>query len=150
MHTNNQSTWPGAIIGYRKNGTPIRLIAGGAPDGDGDGAGDGQGDGAGTGDNGQRGNTGGDGTGAQGAAGTGQQGSASAGTSSSDDSAARTIAAIRDDFKQERTRRQAAEKRLADLEAARIKDADDTKQRNLALARLSDCPAAKTHRTRRS
>jgi hypothetical protein len=43
MNTNNQSTWPGAIIGYRKNGTPIRLIARGAPDGDTDGAADGQG-----------------------------------------------------------------------------------------------------------
>jgi hypothetical protein len=40
-------TTPGVIIGYGKNGTPIRLIAGGAPEGDDGGAGDGQ-DGAGT------------------------------------------------------------------------------------------------------
>jgi hypothetical protein len=33
MHAVRPSMTPGAIIGYRKNGTPIRLIAGGASEG---------------------------------------------------------------------------------------------------------------------
>jgi hypothetical protein len=58
MHIEHLPTTPGAIIGYRKNGTPIRLIAGGS---EGDGGGDG-GEGS-TGDGGAQGgeNTGGDG-----------------------------------------------------------------------------------------
>lgn len=44
MHKNDLPTTPGAIIGYRKNGTPIRLLAGGS-EGDGDGGEGGTGDG---------------------------------------------------------------------------------------------------------
>lgn len=139
MHANEPLVTPGAIIGYRRNGTPIRLIAGGAPEGDGDG-GTGQ-DGAGTGD-GQQGSTqnddGGTGTGGQGGdGGTGstEPGTQSAGTPPADDSAARTIAAVRDDFKRERAQRQALQKQLDDMAASQTRAAEETKQRNLALAK---------------
>ena len=42
MHELDLPVTPGAVIGYRRNGTPIRLIAGGSGD-NGAGAGDGQG-----------------------------------------------------------------------------------------------------------
>ncbi len=138
MHKIHPSVTPGAIIGYRRNGAPIRLIAGGNGEGDnGDGAGDGQG-GAGAGD-GQTNQPNGDaGTGGQPSGGTG---STEPGTSTppagtpADDAAARTIAAIRDDYKTERAKRQQLEKDLADIKAAQAKQADDTKARDLALAK---------------
>jgi hypothetical protein len=89
MHAHHTSTTPGAIIGYRRNGTPIRLIAGG-PGG---------------------------------------------GASAADDSASRTIAAVREDFKQEPARRQALQKDLDDLKTAQARQAEETQQRNLALAK---------------
>ena len=38
MHSGIWPMVPGAILGYRKNGTPVRLIAGGSDEGDGDGS----------------------------------------------------------------------------------------------------------------
>lgn len=70
--SNTLPTAPGAIIGYRKNGLPIRLLAGGSGDGGdgggtgGDGGNPGSNDGTGTGDGQgqpQNGGTGGDGEG---------------------------------------------------------------------------------------
>jgi hypothetical protein len=43
MRNARASMMPGATIDYGRNGTLIRLIAGGAPEDDGGGAGDGQG-----------------------------------------------------------------------------------------------------------
>jgi hypothetical protein len=143
MHNTHPSMRPGAIIGYRRNGTPIRLIAGGAPDDKGDGAGDGQ-DGAGA-DNGgqQAGGTqdgGSSGTGGQdsnaGTGSSGQAGSTEGGTApAADDSAARTIAAIREDYKQERTKRQALQKDLETIKQQQAQQAEETKQRNRELAK---------------
>jgi hypothetical protein len=117
MHSSyHPSTTPGAIIGYRKNGTPIRLVAGGDETHEGGntstdqesgtvrtGAGDGQ--------NGDQGGTGG-----QPNTGTGSSGTS--GGTAGDDKHARTIEAIRGDFKAERARRQALGKDLADLKTA--------------------------------
>jgi hypothetical protein len=135
MHTNNLPTWPGAIIGYRKNGTPIRLIAGGAPDGDGDGAGDGQGDGAGTGDNGHGGNDGGTGTGGQSDADTGQQqqGSADAGPSPSGEGNA--MRAVREEAKQAKAAARELRAQLQALQAENTRRDQETAARNLALAK---------------
>jgi hypothetical protein len=112
---------PGAIIGYRKNGCPIRIIAGGAPDGDEGGQG-------GTGQDGGTGN-GGAGTGQQdgqngGQGGTGGQpdGGTGSGSGTGGDAdpekTARVIAAIRGDVKTEREKRQTAERELAEVKAA--------------------------------
>ena len=118
MHSSyHPSTTPGAIIGYRKNGTPIRLAAGGDETHEGGNtstdqeAGTGT-TGAGHGQNGDQGGTGG-----QQNAGT-ASGGTSGGTAGDDDKHARTIEAIRGDFKAERARRQALEKDLADLKTA--------------------------------
>ena len=51
-----------------------------------------------------------------------------------DDKTARTIAAIRGEFKDERAKRQAAEKRLADIEAARTADQAEQAKRMDAFA----------------
>lgn len=63
MHIEHLPTTPGAIIGYRKNGSPIRLIAGGSGEGGDGGSTGGEGGEGGTGDGGAQGgeNTGGDG-----------------------------------------------------------------------------------------
>ena len=119
---------PGAFLGYRKNGNPIRVIAGGS---------------------GEDTETPPDGTPAppETPAGTppagdppatspepasGQEPPPAAGDDP--EKTARTVAAIREDFKKERTQRQAAEKRLADLEAASTKRDEDETARNKALA----------------
>lgn len=109
MHKHDELTSPGAIIGYRRNGTPIRLIAGASPEGD------------------EGGSTGADtagdtSTSDTGSEDTGQEGSTSGtGGRSGDtdpDKTSRTIEAIRGDFKTERTKRQAAEQELAGVKAA--------------------------------
>lgn len=139
MRNTNLSVTPGAIIGYRRNGTPIRLIAGGSeptPPGDG-----GSQAGAGAGDGGQAGpSDGGSGTGSGGqdggsGAGGGQTGTGSTGASQGDDDrAARTIAAVREDFKAERAKRQEAERRIAALEAAAQSQQAAEAERNKKLA----------------
>jgi hypothetical protein len=121
---------PGAIIGYHKDGRPIRIVAGGSGEGDpGDsgisttgqdpgagngGAGTGQADSQNTGQSGTGGRTDG-GTGSGDSTGTGPNPGPGTG---SDDHTARTIAAIRDDFKAERARRQTAEQELAAVKEA--------------------------------
>jgi hypothetical protein len=133
MFTTHPSMQPGAIIGYRKSGAPIRLIAGGSGEGDGD-----------TGTTGQEGGTGGDagaGTGQQQDPGSGTAGhdgtgtAASTGDAGDGDKTARTIEAIRGDFKTERSRRQALEQQLTDLKTAQAQQAEQEKARNLALAK---------------
>src|SRR6266705_3404735 len=105
MHTINLPVTPGAIIGYRRNGIPIRLIAGGSGEGDEGGA-----------DNGQQEDAGGGSTGHQPPnPGTTEP---AAGGSTGDDKTARTIEAIRGDFKAERAKRQAAEQEVAAIKAA--------------------------------
>lgn len=133
MHSTIWPTSPGAILGYRRNGTPIRLIAGGSGEGD-EGGTDGQ-DGT---------AEGGGGTGQQdpgtGSEGTSQQdvtapaASAGGSTDAGDDKTARTIAAIRDDFKAERGKRQAAEQKVAEIQAALDTDKADRAKRDKALA----------------
>ena len=141
MHPTHPSTEPGAIIGYRTNGTPIRLQAGGAPeDGDGD-AGDGQGA---TGD-----------AGSQGSNPTMTAALAQVARAHRQDKAAALPAHHRPTTQLHGPSQpsgttssrsgpsgQAAEKRLADLEAARAKDAEDVKQRNLALAKALGLPGS--------
>jgi hypothetical protein len=61
LNTIGLPTEPGALLGFTKHGQPIFLIAGGAPDDDGDGDGDGAGDG--DGDGAEDGADGGDGDG---------------------------------------------------------------------------------------
>ena len=65
MHSTIWPTAPGAIIGYRKKGSPIRLIAGGSGEGDGDG-GEGQDGGTDSGATGSDGTGGGGGEAARG------------------------------------------------------------------------------------
>lgn len=102
------SMLPGAIIGYRRNGTPIRLLAGGS--------GEGEGDTTSTDDTGASADTSeGDDTGHDGDAG-GTGGRAS--TSTGQDDTPKVIAALRNDFKSERGKRQAAEKELTDVKKA--------------------------------
>jgi len=134
MNRNYPSMPPGAIIGYLDNGKPVRIVAGGSGEGEDDTA-TGQGSAAGdaTGDAGQQ--NGQDGTSTAGAVVTGQDGGGSGGTAGGDDKTNRTISAIRDDFKAERSRRQALEKQLADLQAAQNTRAEEDKARNLALAK---------------
>lgn len=137
MHTINLPVTPGAIIGYRRNGTPIRLIAGGSGEGDEGGTDNGQ-DSAtadGSGDTGQQVDAGTGGS-------TGQQpanpgpAEPAAGGSTNGDKTARTIEAIRGDFKAERAKRQAAEQEVAAIKAALEADkAERTKQMDaLAIA----------------
>ncbi|MGH3205114.1 MAG: hypothetical protein ACRDP5_24150 [Streptosporangiaceae bacterium] len=138
----NRPTLPGAIIGYRKNGTPIRLIGGGSEDaGAAGGTGTGQegatgGNGTSTDPNAGGGGDGGGGT--SGATGTGSAastgGGAGGGGGAADDTP-KVIAAIREDYKAERARRQSLEKDLADLKAANTKRDEETQARNLALAK---------------
>ncbi|MCW2904460.1 MAG: putative phage minor structural protein [Streptosporangiaceae bacterium] len=115
---------PGAIIGYRKNGAPIRIIAGAdGREGEGGEGGEGQDGGtgsAGAGGTGQQdGQDGGQaGTGGQAGGGTGSGSEGGSGAGQDDDKTARTIAAIRADFKDERGKRQAAERELADVKTA--------------------------------
>ena len=108
---------PGAIIGYRRNGTPIRLIAGGSGEGEGD-----------TGNTDA--STGNDGTASQqDVSGSDDSGTGTGNTrndrgqSAGDDDGhtAKTVAAIRDEFKNERGKRQAAERELASVKAAQSK-----------------------------
>jgi hypothetical protein len=127
----NLPVTPGAIIGYRKNGTPIRLIAGGSGEGD-EGGSTTEGQEGGTGDSGSDGGQADD-AGSQdpaGNAGTGQDDAAGA----DGDKTAKTIAAIRSDFKDERSKRQAAEKRLGEIQAALDADKAERAKRDKALA----------------
>lgn len=110
MFSTNQLVAPGAIIGYRRSGAPIRLIAGASGEGD------------------EGGGTGQEGTGETGATGedTGQEGDAGGtggrtGTGTGQDDTPRVIAALRSDFKSERSKRQAAEQELAQVKAAQTK-----------------------------
>jgi hypothetical protein len=114
---------PGAIIGYRKNGCPIRIIAGGAPEGDEGGqGGTGQEGGtgaAGAGTGSQEGQDGGQGgTGGQPGGGTGSGSGGNSGGATDPEHTARVIAAIRGDVRTEREKRQAAETELAEVKAA--------------------------------
>lgn len=88
MHSGIWPTVPGAILGYRKNGTPVRLIAGGSGESDGDGS-VGQ-DGGTTGCEG--GGAGGDQPSNSGASGDG------GGSAGGDDQTAKVIAAVRDNY----------------------------------------------------
>lgn len=144
MQEIHPSMRPGAIIGYRKNGAPIRLIAGGRQEpGEGDAGqgGNGQDGGTGAGDGQQGGDHGsgdGDGTGTGGQDDGGEGGQAGSGTSGGqqgDDSAARTIAAVRADFKTERGKRQKLEKDLAAIQQAMAEQKTATDQRNKELAK---------------
>lgn len=134
--TYHPSMAPGTIIGYRRNGTPIRLLAGGS----------GEGDDGGTSNTGQEGGNAGTGQQDTGGGQGGGQGPSNSGTSSTgagsgggagagDDQTAKVIEAIRGDYKAERSRRQALEKDLADLKAAQTQRDEETKARNLALAK---------------
>jgi len=60
---------------------------------------------------------------------------AAGGQPADDDRASRAIAAVREDFKAERAKRQATEKQLADLQASLTAREEADKQRNLALAK---------------
>ena len=142
MRNTHLPTAPGAIIGYRRNGCPIRLIGGGAPEDDDQGS-DGQDGGTGAGDSqdGQDGQEGGD---QQGSGGDGQAGDHDPGPEGTgghqdaragDDSAARTIAALRGDFKTERKRRQDLERDLAAIKQAQADQAQATDKRNKDLAK---------------
>lgn len=143
MHHDMPSS-PGAIIGYRKNGAPIRLQAGGAGDDGGTGA-EGSSDATG----GDTGNptdppAGDSGSGSDPAGsdadGTTGDSSTGSGTPPADDRAARTIAAVREDFKAERAKRQALERDLAAIRAAQEQAAQQTQERNLALAKALGLP----------
>jgi len=131
MHsTHHPPVTPGAIIGYRKNGSPIRLIAGGSGEGETEGGtetdastppaegGTGQQD-AGTSQPPAAAESGSDDTGS---------------TAAADDKTAKTISAIRQDFKDERAKRQAAERRLGEIQAALDADKADRAKRDKALA----------------
>lgn len=129
MQYRTLSTPPGVVLGYRKNGQPIYPIAGGAPD-DGD---------AGTG-------TPAAGDAAQPAAfaapaadpaPTATPATDPAPTADASNNAGKTdrvIAAIREDFKSERAKRQEAEQSLKDLQAALDADKADRAKRDKALA----------------
>jgi hypothetical protein len=132
MHRINLPVTPGAIIGYRKNGTPIRLIAGGSGEGD-------EGGGTTEGQEGNAGNSGGDAGQTDSTDGQEPPEGASSGDgadTSADDKTTRTVAAIRQEFKDERAKRQAAEREVASIKAALEADkAERTKQMDaLAIA----------------
>jgi len=136
MPEHNLPVSPGAIIGYRKNGCPVRLIAGGSGE-EGDQGGEGQegtqeGD-AGTGQQEPGGEP--DGTGSDGA-GRDDKGRFAGRDGKNDDAARtdRTIAAIRQEFKDERAKRQAAEKRVTDIQAALDADKAERQKQMDALA----------------
>lgn len=141
MRTISRPASPGVIIGYKRNGCPIWLIRGGAPeDGEQGSAGTDDGAGAAAGqENGQHEQDGGSGDGTGGRAddagtGTGEsRGSGDGGHG--DDSAARTIAAIREDFKAERGKRQGLERELAAIKEAQATQAAATEQQRKDLAR---------------
>lgn len=132
---------PGALLGWTKNGRPIHLLAGGSSEDDQDGANTGtepadpgNGSTAGDGQNDGNGDT-------YDAPGSGSAGTGNAGGTGADNSAAaagnsadRAIAAIRQDFKDERRRRQEAEKKFADMQAALDADKAERKKRDDALA----------------
>jgi hypothetical protein len=119
---------PGAILGYRKNGMPIRLIAGGSGEDEGTPAADPAVS--------PEAPAGPPVTGETPAAPPepqpGQEPAAAAGDDP--DHTARTIAAIREDFKAERAKRQAVEKKLADFEAANAQRETEQAERNKQLA----------------
>ncbi|HLK78604.1 MAG TPA: hypothetical protein VKU77_33760 [Streptosporangiaceae bacterium] len=136
-HTTRPSS-PGAIIGYRRNGCPIRLIAGGSGE-DSEGTGTaGQEDGAGSAGTGQQDTgTGPEGAGSGEGAARDERGRFAGGERGADDDAGRTertIAAIRADFKDERARRQAAEKRLTEIQSALDADKAERQRQMDALA----------------
>jgi len=138
MHSDIWPTAPGAILGYRKNGTPIRLIAGGSGEGDGDGGGEGQDGGTGSGATGDDGTGGGGGGSGQGSSysGTVGGGTGGGGGAGGADQTAKVIEAIRGDYKAERTKRQALEKSLAELKQANDQRVSQDAERNKALARF--------------
>jgi hypothetical protein len=108
MFRTNHLATRGAIIGYRRNGTPIRLIAGASPEGDSGSTSTDPGSSS-AGDSGAPGDSiteDGD------TAGTGAQ------PATTPDDTPKVIAALRGDFKAERAKRQAAEQELADVKAA--------------------------------
>jgi hypothetical protein len=121
-------TAPGAFLGYRKNGNPIHVIAGGAP-GDPETPPD---------------STpappetppatppAGETPAASPEPASGQEPPAPAGDDP--EKTARTVAAIREDYKTERTKRQALERDLAALKTAQDATAAETAARNKALA----------------
>jgi hypothetical protein len=118
-------------LGYRKNGQPFYLIAGGSGEDGGEGGTEG------TPPAGDAGTTPGpqaNGAGSQQPAGEGNADVTPGTSPPDDDKTARTIAAIRGEFKDERAKRQAAEKRLADIEAAREADRAEQAERNRKLA----------------
>lgn len=123
------STPPGVVLGYRKNGQPIYPIAGGSEDGGNAGAPPAAGDG------GQTATP----PAAPAAdpapvAPTGDPAPAAEAPSTDAGKTDRVIAAIRDDFKAERAKRQEAEQRLTDLQTALDADKADRAKRDKALA----------------
>jgi hypothetical protein len=106
MRTIHPSMPPGAIIGYRKNGLPIRMIAGGSGEGD-------------DGGEGCTGQEGGAGTGGRDSGGSGSGSNGTGSDTGDPEHTQKVITAIRGDMKTERERRQAAECELADVKAAR-------------------------------
>jgi hypothetical protein len=140
QHSYTPSTTPGAIIGYRKSGAPIRLIAGGSPEGEG---GDGgtsstgqEGGSAGTGQQDNSNTGGGQGGGQQQSNGGNASGTGGGGGAGATDETPKVIAALRDDYKAERTKRQALEKDLADLKKANDDRTATEAERAKALAKF--------------
>jgi len=124
MHTHNLPDAPGALLGYLKNGRPFYLIAGGSGEDGGNDSGntEGQGEtGSGNASQNDSGSEGGNGSGGRDDAGSGRNDRGQFTGSDDEDKTGRTIAAIRDDFKAERGKRQAAEKELASVKAAQAK-----------------------------
>jgi hypothetical protein len=121
-------TTPGAFLGYRKNGTPFFLAAGGAPGDE---------------ETPPEGTTAppetqpgpppaGDPPAASPDPGSGQEPPQAAGDDP--EKTARTVAAIREDYKAERAKRQALERDLAAVKQAQDKAVTETEARNKALA----------------
>jgi hypothetical protein len=134
MQHRTLSTPPGVVLGYRKNGQPIYPIAGGSGE---DGADAGTGSAPAAGDTGQPATPAVPPAGEPAPAGTAatSEAASTAGEPSADAGKTdRVISAIREDFKAERTKRQEAEKRLTDMQAALDADKADRAKRDKALA----------------
>jgi hypothetical protein len=138
MHSYHPSMRPGAIIGYRKNGQPIHLIAGGSGEDGDSGTATGTPDGTGTKEDQPAASDSGSSSDTAGSTDNSVQDTGSHDGDRSpardDDKTARTIAAIREDFKGERAKRQAAEQKVADIQAALDADKAERAKQMDALA----------------
>lgn len=126
MHNPLPST-PGAFLGYDKNGKPIRLIAGASEQPETP-----PGDPAPPPETPPAAPPAGEQPPASPEPGTGQEPTPA--TGDDPEKTARTVAAIREDYKAERAKRQAIEKKLADIETASTQRAEAETARNKALA----------------